>query len=339
MKLEARMPTATQLQTESQREKTVNFRTIVVATDFSPASQRALDFALAIARRYGEEISLVHAIPSELHGSIPMDCPTREIDREQLQAEVEMRCLEQQLDRRDVVHRVVVRHGPVWEVLSSVIKQDKAGLLVLGTRGSRAVKKLALGSVAEEVLRVASCPVLTVSPRTRPAPEEANFQRILFLTDFGPASSKAFRYALFLSEDCRAKLILFHAVPPVAEFQRSPSAYVPAPYAAQDLEEWQGRMQEGALRKLKALVPANSKLSARAEYVTDSSPDAILNAVAKHEPDLIVMGANRARSARLAAHLPWTVAHGVLCEAHCPVLTVGDNASIEFSLSHSTLQS
>jgi nucleotide-binding universal stress UspA family protein len=254
-----------------------------------------------------------------------MDPLPRELNRDRLEAEREMRRLEQEAHLRDLTHHGVIERGSVWEVLSSIIERDHPGLLVLGTRGRGGLKKLTLGSVAEEVLRLAACPVLTVGPNAGPPTSEvADFKNILFATDFGPASAKAFPYALSLAADCRAKLILLHMVPPMPVLDVGSAAYGPPTYVAEDLTEWQARMREESSRKLRELIPSNAKLAAQPEYVVDTSflPEGILDTAALHKAELIVMGANRVRSPRLAAHIPWAVTHDILCEAKCPVLTV-----------------
>ena len=78
------------------------------------------------------------------------------------------------------------------------------------------------------------------------------------------------------------------------------------------------------MRKLKDLLPSDTNLASQPEYVTgtDFLPEGILDIAAMHKVDLIVMGANRVPSARVAAHIPWTLTHNVICEAKCPVLTV-----------------
>jgi nucleotide-binding universal stress UspA family protein len=212
-------------------------------------------------------------------------------------------------------------------VFSSVSQRENIDLLVLGTRGRGGLKKLALGSVAEELLRLASCPVLTVGPNAVPITSEvADFKSILFATDFGSAAAKAFPYALFLAEDCRAKLILLHMVPPMSVVDIGPSAFGLGAYAAENLTEWQARMRKESSSKLMELIPSNAKLVVPPEYVVETNflPDGILDTAATYQAELIVMGANRARSARLVAHIPWAVTHDVLCEARCPVLTVRD---------------
>lgn len=309
-----------------EEKQQIGFKQVLMATDFSAASQRALAYALAIARRYGSEVALVHAIPPNRE-SMPMDPLPRELNRSRLEAEQEMQRLEVEARLDQLAYTTVLEEGPVWDVISPIIDRDDIGLLVLGTHGRGALKKLALGSVAEQVLRSASCAVLTVGPKAEPPKSDvADFKTILFATDFGPASANAFPYALFLAEDCGAKLVLLHMVPPVTVFDMGAAAYGPATatYSSEDVVDWQRQAREESLSKLRQLIPDDSKLATEPEYVVETSflPEGILDVAATYQADLIVMGANRTRSARLASHIPWAVTHDVLCESKCPVLTV-----------------
>jgi nucleotide-binding universal stress UspA family protein len=306
-----------------EQKQSVSFKSILLATDFSVTSERAVAYGLAIARRYGSIVTIVHALSPEPRKPVTADPLPRELDRPRLEAEHEMKRLAEAADIKDFAPHMLLEQGPVWDVLSSIIQRENTDLLVLGTHGRGGLKKLALGSVAEAVLRQATCPVLTIGPNAAPA-GASPFQRILFATDFGPASARAFPYALSLAEDCHAKLVLLHMVPPIPVAAMGPGAYCPGAYVAQDLTDWQAKMKEESARRLKKLVPSDAKLTSQPEYVVgmDFVPEGILSAAAAHNVELIVMGANRAASARVAAHIPWAITHSVICEAKCPVLTV-----------------
>jgi nucleotide-binding universal stress UspA family protein len=83
-------------------------------------------------------------------------------------------------------------------------------------------------------------------------------------------------------------------------------------------------MRAESLRKLKDTIPPGTELAVGPEYLTgmDFLPEGILDMAAARNIDLIVMGANRSSSPRIAAHIPWALTHEVLCHAKCPVLTV-----------------
>ncbi len=308
-----------------EQKQSVGFKRILIATDFSAVSERALVYALPIVRRYGSEVSIVHAIPPEPRESITWDPLPRELNRQRLDAEQEMGRLAAEAPIKDLNPHMLLEQGRVWDVLSAIMQRENTDLLVLGTHGRGGLKKLVLGSVAEEVLRLATCPVLTIGPNVPPAdPTRTEFKVILFATDFGDASAKAFPYALSLAEDCQAKLILMHMVPPMPVVDIGPGAYCPGVYVAQELMEWQATRKEESAQRLRKMVPSDANLTSQPEYVvgTDFLPEGILGTAAAHNVELIVMGANRVPSARVTAHIPWELTHDVICGAKCPVLTV-----------------
>ncbi len=308
-----------------EQKESVGFKRVLIATDFSAVSERALAYTLPIVRRFGSLVSIVNVIPPETRDMIIWGPLPRELDRQRLEAEQEMARLAAEARIKEVNPHMLLAQGRVWDVLSSIIQRENTDLLVLGTRGRGGLKKLALGSVAEEALRRATCPVLTIGPSVPlPDPGKSGFKTILFATDFGPASTRAFPYALSLAVECHAKLILLHMLPPMPIAVIGPGAYCPGVFVAEDLADWQSTMNQESARKLAELVPAGAKLMSQPEIVIgkDFLPEGILGTAAIHNADLIVMGANRVASARLTAHVPWALTHDVICEARCPVLTV-----------------
>lgn len=306
------------------QKQSVGFKQVLIATDFSDASRRALAYAIAIARRYGSALSIVHALLPAPRDPIPLEALPHELNRRRLEAEQEIKNLGEEARIDDLNHHLLLERGRVWDVLGSVIQRESVDLLVLGTHGRGGLKKLALGSVAEEVLRLAPCPVLTIGPHVAPASSgPVEFRRILFATDFAAAADKAFPYALSLAEDCQAKLVLLHVAPPMPVADLSPAAYGPSCYAAEEYTNWRRATRDESMRKLSKLLPRGAELAAEPEYVagTDFLPEGILQIAAAHRIELIVMGANPTTSPRMAAHIPWALTHEVICRAKCPVLT------------------
>ena len=177
-----------------EQKQGVGFKRVLIATDFSAASERALAYALPMVRRYGSMLSIVHAILPETRESITWDPLPRELDRQRLEAEQQMGRLTEEARVKDLNPHMVLEQGPVWDVLSSIIQSENTDLLVLGTHGRGGLKKLALGSVAEEALRLAPCPVLTIGPNVPPAdPQRTEIRHDSichrFWTGFGQSSS------------------------------------------------------------------------------------------------------------------------------------------------------
>lgn len=149
------------------------FRTILHPTDFSPGSAAAFAAACDLARNYDARLVVLHAfgpvVPVGAEGVIlsPDLDELRAIARAELDA----------VRPANPTVRVerVVREGPSTQVVLEAAKEFGADLIVMGTHGRTGVRRLVLGSVTEEVLRQARCPVLTVKapvPATRPATTE-----------------------------------------------------------------------------------------------------------------------------------------------------------------------
>jgi nucleotide-binding universal stress UspA family protein len=136
------------------------FRTILHPTDFSSGSAAAFVYACELARDYDARLVVLHAFglvaPVGAEGVIVPPDPNelREVARKELDA----------VRPPDPAIRVerVVREGPSTHVILEAASEFQADLIVMGTHGRTGFRRLVLGSVAEEVLREAPCPVLTV---------------------------------------------------------------------------------------------------------------------------------------------------------------------------------
>jgi nucleotide-binding universal stress UspA family protein len=317
--------TVAELKTPLKTSKTSTaFRHILVATDFSETSRRALCDAVALAVENQAQLSLIHVLqPDRKYGAL--ENPP-ELDLERIAAEKQIKALVDELGPEQKIDATLVKHGPVAEQVASVIEERAIDLLVIGTRGRGGLQKLALGSVAEELLRIAPCPVMTIGPKADIATiaNGSGFHRILFATDFGKGSAKALPIALELARAQQAKLLLLHMMVPMPATSASLSAYAPAGAAADELAEWEESSRRRCIKQLRECLPAEISLEQEIEYVvgTDFLAEGILLASGKFKVDLIVMGANRTASPKAAAHMPWAAVHEVVRNAPCPVLTV-----------------
>ena len=299
------------------------FRHILVATDFSEASRRALCDALVLAGDHDAQLSVVHVLhPHQKYAALN----AQEADLERVAAEKELQALVDKLGAERKIDPIVLSHGPVAEQVATVIADGEIDLLVIGTRGRGGLQKLALGSVAEELLRIIPCPVMTIGPKADIAvlTRGHGFHNILFATDFGKGSAKALPVALALARAQQGKLILLHMMSPMPATSASLSAYAPADAAADEVKDWDETSRQRCVRQLQECLPAETGLEQEIEFVagTDFLPEGVLAASAKFKADLIVMGANRTGSAKVAAHIPWSAVHEVVRYAPCPVLTV-----------------
>jgi len=128
-------------------------------------------------------------------------------------------------------------------------------------------------SVAEEVLRQARCPVLTIGPNVPPVNDgKVKFGTILIATDSGPAADRALAYALFLAEDCQPGLSLCTWYPRCRFSEMGPGAYCLGVYATKELTEWQATATEKSERRLRRLVPLAATLTSQPTYVVNGFP-------------------------------------------------------------------
>src|SRR5664279_3755502 len=99
------MSAVTQIRGQKQ---SVEFKQVLIATDFSDASQGAFEYAVAMARRYGSALSVVHAIPPDPREPIPIYPLPRELDRDRLEAEQQMKQLGEKAGIHDLNHRLLL---------------------------------------------------------------------------------------------------------------------------------------------------------------------------------------------------------------------------------------
>jgi nucleotide-binding universal stress UspA family protein len=148
-------------------------RTILHPTDFSEGSAYAFRTACSLAHDYEARLLLVHVRPPVvIYGNLP---PVPAEPAEILRKEPKLLDRMQPPDPEVPVERHLVTGDPAAEILR-LARTEKCDLIVMGTRGLTGLDRLLLGSVAEQVLRRAPCPVLTVKATpvpVKPDPKKA----------------------------------------------------------------------------------------------------------------------------------------------------------------------
>lgn len=278
---------------------------VLLATDFSDVSKAALGYACSLVRWYGGKIFVTHvAAPLEPYLSVPLEPVPADLDvfwqreKQNLAAFVATKSLE------EIPHEDILQRGELWEVLSNVIARYKIDLIIAGTHGRHGLKKVVLGSVAEQIYRQAKCPVLTVRPEVAETRKPVwELQRILFATDFSETSLHALPYALSLAEENQATLIFLHVAPLV-------------PY------QYKESVTQTMRKRLEKLMPPEPWCNSDFVVCFDFPAQGILQIARDREADLIVLGVNRRAAVGLSSHLPWSTASEVVSGSPCPVLTV-----------------
>jgi nucleotide-binding universal stress UspA family protein len=300
---------------EQKTSTRVALDNVLFTTDFSPAAHAALPYALAISRHYGSTLHTLHVIPEfdilvHPHGTTPGSFESA-YEEERRGALKRMRDLAPEL--REVPHHNI-RRGNVWDAVSEIIAEQHIDLLVIGTHGRSGLGKLLLGSVAEELLRQAPCPVLTVGPKASTGIREEfdetaqdivtdlELKQIIFAVDFNPESLAAAPFAISLAEEFQARLGLLYVI-----------------------EHSEPHTSHLVRERLENLVPEEAALWCRPETIVrfGVAAEKIVQAARDCHADLIVLGVRAAKAHLSAAtHFPWSTAHRVIAGAPCPVLTV-----------------
>ena len=206
---------------------------------------------------------------------------------------------------QNVPSEAVIREGSVAPELLKLAEKLNAGLLVIGTRAHHGLDRLLQGSVAEEVFRQASCPVLVVPP----AVDEQSgipIHTVLFPTSFSQNSLRAAPYAFSLARRHRARLILLHV------------SLESASSSGEDL----ARLRAAAEERLRTLLPAKGGPTLEPFLYVEFGPVAerIVRVAVENHADLIVLGI--ATTGAAASHLAEGDAYKIVGAAACPVLTI-----------------
>lgn len=295
----------------------IEIQRILCPTDFSDFSRNALEYALALARWYESEISVVHVLPQflmhpeyfpYLQQPVLPDSDLRE------SAQTELGRFVHTARDSGVTTEVRIEEGQTEDAILDLADQLPADLIVMGTHGRRGFERLVLGSVTEKVLRKAQCPVMTVSQIPRRVPDRPLFKYILCPVDFSTSSTRALEFALSLAEESDGELTLLHVVESLFE-----------PLTGQEglsVSDYRDYLEKDALRRLKAAVPDKAREFCQPqEVVIGGRPHRQILKLASEKPyDLIVMGVQGRGAMDLA--LFGSTTQQVVREAKCPVLTI-----------------
>jgi nucleotide-binding universal stress UspA family protein len=297
------------------------FTRVLCPTDFSEFSTAALTYAAALAASYGSAVRVLHVLtPFPIVaplGDVPGNVQLYESQRVQGQRALEAEAA--RVRRPGMAVDVELRDGSAVQEVLAAAQEWQADLLVLGTHGRGGVERLVLGSVAEKVLRKATCAVLAV-PHGALADAHATERigHVLCALDGSAASGAGVAYAVSLAERTGAKLTLVsvvEALPYGGDFTGPDFA---AFHAARDTH---------AREALDTAVAADVRVRCNVHdrLVYGHPAQQILEVSAQEAPDLLVMGV-QGRGA-LDLLMFGSTANHVLRHASCPVLTVRPGAT------------
>jgi nucleotide-binding universal stress UspA family protein len=270
----------------------LKFRTIVVATDLSYPASEALRYAQVMARMYPATLVVVHVI-DPLAYAFSEGAPSFLAANQA--AAAELKKIEEETSGLGIPVHSRMESGSVCDRILQTIKDHNADLLVLGTRAKTDAGRLALGTVARQLLARSRCPILTVSPdAAKSLPWAACWGRVLAATDFSPASIRALQCA---HQVALKQLILLHV--PEGDRQMRPAL---------------------CLEQLRFLAPFNESHTVPVEHIVErgNAVDLIDRYVQKYAIDLLVLGSPERELAEKDFHSSTVLQ--TISRVHCPVL-------------------
>jgi nucleotide-binding universal stress UspA family protein len=289
-----------------EQEQARTFRSVILATDFSPAVRTASRYAALLAQHYDAELVVVHAFT--------LQQPAFEAEELSHAPSMQRQHLERLLT--ETVEGLapwvgqgtsVLDQGSPIEVIERASRDREPALIVLGTHGGGAAERHVIGSVAEDVLRTVHRPVLTVGPHvTMPSTDKLTFRHILYATDFSPASARAAVYAFAFAQAFGSDVDVLHVL---AEGRMG---------AHKQLAEEENKFL-GALGRL---IPQQAEAigSSRSFVEFGRVRERVIEHARERGVDLIVLGAHH--HSHLSMHLRTGPAFHIILDATCPVLTL-----------------
>ena len=291
---------------------------IVCGVDDSRAARNAAAVAMAMSRRIDAPLVVVHVAPDE--PTLVCDAASR--DERRQRALDRVRALLDQIPvpagrvADTVVHLEI---GDPAERLIALAAAQGASMLVVGSRGRRALTAALLGSVSRDLLARAPCPVLVISPNALAAAAPRHHDRRLATSvvcgiDGSPASQHAAETASGLARRLNARLVLAHSYRPAITWTDDglTRRYSSGPL----IRQW-----EAGLRRLEA-VAAELHALPRPELSLEPGDPAeeLIRMATRERAEILVVGSHG--QGKLEAALHGSVAGTVASSAPMPVLVV-----------------
>ncbi len=276
-------------------------KTIVVATDLEGRSEAALEYARKLAGAYNARIVLAHGLDPVEYAAVE-SVPGKLLRGMTEQARAALDGMIADLIREGIHSHTEVRQGAVVQMLLDVARQYEAGLIVIGTKGKHGAGPFAVGAIAEELVRKATCPVMAVAAdwnagEFRPVPGGP----VLLAMERNQAAPAAVETACSLARVFKRTLLVMHA---------RASAEVSA------------ILNPGSYSMEHFGIKPGGEFPVRF-IIKDGNPtDAIVRTIEQYKPSILVVGAKR----QSESPGPHGTAFALLASSLVPVLCVPADA-------------
>lgn len=252
---------------------------ILVPLDGSPIAEYVLPWARVLARGLDLPVELLAC----LGGAVDASAETGKLLH---LAQSYLAEAAAPLEQAGVKVTVKVAEGEAAAEIAAEAERLPGTLLVMSTHGRSGLKRMALGSVADRVLREVSCPVLVIRPEDEQAPADARLDVLLVALDESDLAEQAVPYARKLAAALRLKLLLVEALPSEVEYYLQVEAFAGA---ARDMAEAAAGKSQDYLQNLAGRLRSDGADPVEARVLHGTPHSTLVEAAAAIPGSLIVM--------------------------------------------------
>ena len=285
-------------------------QSILLATDFRPVCDDALNAAALLVTAFGSQVSVLHVL-EDFRSSI------HNFNRRTISNIILQPVLKRLAEQQVTVAQSAIKSGPIAHTIFSVAQEWEVDLIVLGAGEQKQPDVFSIGPIAEAVITHATQPVLAV----RPGDPQPRFQRILCPVDQSNTSARGLRNAVRLAKVFGGEIIVLTVIPDVslliAATATGEGLDSKAAYAAEWVREFEQFLEGVDLsgvawkREVRCGVPHEQIVAAAKEYSVD----------------LIIMGATGRTG--LVQVLLGSTTRRLLRDLPCSLLTVKQEDVLE----------
>ncbi len=266
-----------------------------------------MDCARALARKFQASIFMIHVIPTDVFELASLETSREALAKAREFAQQQLERLMNDAGAQGIPHEGVVAEGAVWPMVSETVKSKQIDLLVVGTHGKTNSKKLVLGPVAEEIYRMADCPILTVPPQNETSKDRGfELKQLLFAANFKPHNERAASIAHLFEYRQHMKLTMLHVI------EESGESSLPS----------QKLVEEFMINRMQKALPEACLMKCKPQFAVRFGKPAeeILASAKESHADLILLGLRT--TLRTPGYLPSAIAYRIVCQSTCAVLTL-----------------
>ncbi len=292
---------------------------ILVTHDFSKGSSRALDYGIEFAIENRAELHFLHVEVLHDDSEIPTQ-PNKtkaQVLREELRADIQKSLKKQGYAYTDLssIKYTVLREVAAAPAIIDYCKNYNIDMVVMGTHGRRGLSRKILGSVAEEVVRLAPCTVFTVREQLNFESLEDSLRTIAVPFDFSDHSKIALSYAKEMADSFDARLEIVHVI----EEKLHPAFYTGGVSSVYDL---QPNLEEKILAEMENIYDNLDGPEINAKYtVLKGHPvKEIVHWLEEKKHNLVVIATHGLSG--LERVVLGSVTERIVRMAPCPVITV-----------------